>query len=538
MNTDSSFFKRLSIGLKLALIPLIFIFALGVMIFYVVSIQQQQRDYAQVVSIVARQRTLNQWYTKDLLMAALKQPNDYAYFRETFRESAEALKNGGMVIANLRENDRVFVPAAPNADIRESIDSQKRVMDKLAALEPMILNTRPGTPAYDAMYRQVDALNGEVHATGRRTVELYTLYTQEESDRVIRDVVLLGLIVGFLGLFLNSLISRSISHPVTRLAQRAQLVSQGELGGDMLHVTAMDEVGQLTQAFNKMLASLREMTQQNIESAKELSTSTAEILASTQQQSASTQEQVAALQETTATMEEVRQSGAQISERARQVASEAEVAMNMTDAGLKSVQQTVGAMHNIRGQINEVAENIVSLSEKNRAVGDIVALVTHIAEQTNLLALNAAIEAAAAGEQGRSFAVVANEMKHLADQAKDATQQVRKMLEDIQKGITKAVMLTEEAVKKVEGGRQQTDISENTIRNMAETTQQSIQAFQQIVAATNQQQLGLEQIFQALQDIRQSTEQTAVSTVQLTRASNGLNAMSQQLQRLVMRYTL
>ena len=102
-------------------------------------------------------------------------------------------------------------------------------------------------------------------------------------------------------------------------------------------------------------------------------------------------------------------------------------------------------MEAIREQVEEVAEKIVALSQKTQAVGEIIATVNDIAEQSNLLALNAAIEAATAGEQGSRFSVVANEMKHLADQAKEATVQVRTILGDIQKGINSSVMLTEEA---------------------------------------------------------------------------------------------
>src|SRR5690606_10064722 len=102
---------------------------------------------------------------------------------------------------------------------------------------------------------------------------------------------------------------------------------------------------------------------------------------------------------------------------------------------------------------------------------------------------NAAIEAAAAGEAGRSFGVVAAEMKMLADQAKTATGQVRSILGEIQRGINSSVMLTEESVKRVAAGKRQTDLAQQTIEEMAESIQISVQTFQQIVASTNQQQL-------------------------------------------------
>ena len=195
-------------------------------------------------------------------------------------------------------------------------------------------------------------------------------------------------------------------------------------------------------------------------------------------------------------------------------------------------------MDKIREQVEAVAENIVTLSEKTQAVGEIIATVNDIAEQSHLLALNAAIEAASAGEAGRRFAVVAAEVKNLADQAKESTVQVRSILGDIQKGITRSVMLTEEAVKRVESGKKQAEVSERTIRELADTTVESVQAFQQIIATTNQQQIGYDQVTQALQDIRRSSEQTAVGTSQLEKATSSLTALSQQLRKAVERFQI
>ena len=193
-------------------------------------------------------------------------------------------------------------------------------------------------------------------------------------------------------------------------------------------------------------------------------------------------------------------------------------------------------MDAIQEQAETVAENIVTLSEKTQAVGEIIATVTDIAEQSNLLALNAAIEAAAAGEHGRTFAVVANEIKNLADQAEDATGKVRSILGDIQKGINTSVMLTEEVVKRVDSGKKQSDIVERTIRHMADSLSASIQAFQQITAATGQQQIGFDQVTQALRNIRQAADQTAISTNQLEKAATNLSGLGQQLSKNVEKY--
>ena len=129
-------------------------------------------------------------------------------------------------------------------------------------------------------------------------------------------------------------------------------------------------------------------------------------------------------------------------------------------------------------------------------------------------------------------------MKNLADQAKESTVQVRTILGDIQKGINSSVMLTEEAVKRAESGKQQADVTEQTIRQMARTTLDSVQAFEQIIGAGNQQQIGFEQVAQGMKDIRQAASQTAAATAQLEKAVANLNALSQELQQAVGRYQL
>jgi methyl-accepting chemotaxis protein len=162
--------------------------------------------------------------------------------------------------------------------------------------------------------------------------------------------------------------------------------------------------------------------------------------------------------------------------------------------------------------------------------------VNEIAEQSNLLALNATIEAADAGDEGCRFSVVASEMKNLADQAKECTVHVRKILGEIQKAINTSVMLTEEAVKRVESGKQQAEVSENVIRLISSSTEESIQAFQQIIGATNQQQVGLEQVAQGMKDIDLAAQQNATGTGQLEQAVVSLSAMSRQLQTAVACY--
>src|SRR5262249_21358889 len=260
---------------------------------------------------------------------------------------------------------------------------------------------------------------------------------------------------------------------------------------------------------NLMVVNLRGLAVQTRSSVADLTSAATETLASTKQQAASVQQQFAAIQETTATLDEISQSGQQMTGRARDIAAEAEEAHDGSKDGLKAMDDMTQVMDQIEEQTESVASHIVALSEKTQAIGDIISTVNDIAERSQLLALNAAIEAAAAGEGGRSFSVVADEIKTLADQAKEATAQLSSILGEIQKGINSSVMSPVVSVKGVATGRGQAENTLKSITDLAETIEASVRAFDQIVASANQQRVGLEQVSEALSQIRSGSEQTA-----------------------------
>lgn len=361
----------------------------------------------------------------------------------------------------------------------------------------------------------------------RRINEVY------DTSRV--SIIVALLVVCVLAGAVTWAIRRSIVGPLATFMAFVDRVG----AGDLTHRAAdlrQDEIGKLGGNLNAMVDGLKDLARQSREATENLNAATAEIRASTQEQAASVEEQLAAVQETAATVDEITHSGVQIGKRAQEVIASAQATAQTSNEGLRAVDETTKAMDSIREQAEAVAENIVALSEKTQAIGDIIMTVNDISERSHLLALNAAIEAAAAGENGRSFSVVAAEMKMLADQAKDATGQVRSILGDIQRGINASVMLTEEAVKRVAAGKERTDTTQRTITEITARVQESVQTFQQIVASTNQQQLGIEQVMGALQNIRDASQQTAAGTRQLDEAAANLNGLSRQLLGLAERY--
>ena len=420
--------------------------------------------------------------------------------------------------------------AATDLDhLRTNVQTQFRAIraaDRAAmvAEESAVITDREGLTDRIAAMRETLR---EIDAAGLR-----------ESGRVYDSSLywVLGLLAVALavGVAVTLVTRRAITARITEFERFAERVGGGELA--VATVIGKDEMGRLGGHLNQMVEGLRRIARQSREATANLDSAATEIRASTQEQAASVEEQLAAIQETAATVDEITHSGTQISRRAQELIAATQATAKTTDAGTAAIAGTVRAMELIREQTETVAVNIVELAEKTRAIGEIITTVNDISERSHLLALNASIEAAAAGDQGRSFAIVATEMKTLADQAKEATRQVRALLGEIQRGINSSVMLTEEAVKRAATGKDRTDIAQATIEEMSARMQESVQTFEQIVASTNQQQIGIEQVTLALQNIRQASQQTAASTRQLDQAAVDLTKLSQTLLGLVERY--
>lgn len=438
-------------------------------------------------------------------------------------ERASAWKRNGEL---LRDMDELMRASQPQRDEQfRALRSGKSV--SAAFIDANMSQHRAQVLSLVSEIRQIA---NEGVAAGRERVR--AVYDESQTSTLIALAAALAIAI-----IIVIMLRRSIVGPVQAFMAFVERVGRGELNGAQA-ATGPDEVGRLGATLNRMVTGLRELASQSREATANLGTAIAEIRASTQEQAAGVEEQLAAVQETAATVDEITHTGSQVSRRAQEVIASAQATAQTSAEGLKAVDETARAMDAIREQAEVVARNIVALSEKTQAIGDIISSVNDISERSHLLALNAAIEAAAAGESGRSFSVVASEMKVLADQAKDATNQVRAILGDVQRGINTSVMLTEEAVKRAVLGKDRTETSLKTISAITHRFDESVQTFQQIVASTNQQQLGIEQVMGALQNIRQASQQTAAGTRQLTDAAGNLAGLSEQLLVLSGRYTL
>ena len=345
---------------------------------------------------------------------------------------------------------------------------------------------------------------------------------------------ILGVVIGLSALcvLVAYLLARSISKPLSNLSELFRRMADGDLTVTGTQSKRTDEVGQLINSSFHMLDRMRSQVIEIKEGASRLASSMSEITATATQLATSSTETSTTIAEVGSTVEEVRHTVHLSNEKAEYVAIEASKASEISITGKHDSEEAVKGMKKITAEMDYIAESIVRLSEQTLNIGEIIGVVNDLTDQSNLLSVNAAIEAAKAGEYGKGFSVVAQEVKSLAEQSKEATGQVKTILSDIQKATSAAVMATERGGKAVDTGMKLSAEAGKTIATLEKTVSQSAQAAGQIGASSQQQLSGMDQLVLAMESIKDATVQNVDGARQLENASRDLEEIGNSLKLL------
>ncbi len=340
-----------------------------------------------------------------------------------------------------------------------------------------------------------------------------------------------------LSLFLSYWLASRVSKSLDTAAAMAQSISRGDFS-QRLDFRGGDAIGRLGAALDTMVNDLKNQTKQVIEAAQVLSASASEISTTVAQVAHSTAQTSASVTETNTTVEQVKQAAQLARDKAKKVAEAANRAVQTSIEGKNATDETSQRMGLIKDQMESIGDTVVRLSEHSRAIEEIISTVKDLADQSNLLAVNASIEASRAGEHGKGFAVVAHEIKTLADQSREATDQVRSILEDTNKWVSAVVMATEQGNKAVEAGVVQAGMAGSSIQQLADSVAASSQSASVIETTSEQQMIGVEQVAGAMANIVQAMHQNQQGTTQIERAAKQLGNLGSQLGSLAGRYKL
>jgi methyl-accepting chemotaxis protein len=447
-------------------------------------------------------------------------------YRENLKKLEELEKDPRGIKLIEQAKSQCSVAAAANNRVVELALANKRDEALLLLLKEAAPLTKQVQDTFDA---QVQFQEEAVKAAYGKAVSVY------ERQRIL--IVIAGALAFILGLAGSIFLIRNFVTRLSRVAGAMGRIADGDIS-TQIRIYAKDEIGDLGHAINRMLSSLNGMVA-SIKSTADQVASAASQLYATSDQIATGAEEVAAQAGTVATAsEEMTCTSSEIAKNCLMAVESSKLAGDSATSGFAVVQETVEEMNRIADRVKDSAQTVESLGARSDQIGEIVGTIEDIADQTNLLALNAAIEAARAGEQGRGFAVVADEVRALAERTTKATKEIGAMIRTIQMETKGAVSSMEEGVRAVEKGTADAARSGQALQEILEQANSVTMQINQIATATEQQTATTNEITNNIQQITDVVHETAKGSQESAAAANQLSRFAVELQQLVDNFKL
>jgi len=355
----------------------------------------------------------------------------------------------------------------------------------------------------------------------------------DNADRLTITMWSLLVVSACIALLLGTLAIRSIIKPIERF--RDTLVDVEQNSDLTIHATVdtADEIGQMGIAFNRMMEKFKMVMNQVTGASTQLASASEQMSSISSQSNQSIQSQLLKSEQIATAINELNATAQEVAQSANTASQAANDADSQANEGERVVSRTVESITELNSDVQRIADVINMLSAESENVGRVLDVIKDIAEQTNLLALNAAIEAARAGEQGRGFAVVADEVRTLAGRTQDSTLEIQQMIEKFQQGTQDAVSVMERGQEKADSSAQQAGQAAAALTEITRMVSKINDMNTQIASAAEEQTAVAEEINRNILSVNTITQQTGQGAQQTENASRDLARLAIELQQLV-----
>jgi methyl-accepting chemotaxis protein len=427
------------------------------------------------------------------------------------------------------------------AQIRRLFEDNVKLSDEIIDLDK---NREEGLSSYLTTRRELDNVYDEIHALNQKDLD----ESVQGAQKAVRTAGAVTLALFILGIVIGSgaaaVITRGITNPLRLVVRRTNEIAGAT--GDLtsaLPVTSADEIGDLAKAFNRMLAGLKTIVVRILGAAGSVSSSSQQLSSAAQQTNASVEQVAAAVQqlakgsqtqaqryeEVSKVMEGLHASISQGARSTQNAASASSQANQSAQKGADTVKETVLTVDKILESTTATSEAIQKLSQRSEQIAEIVEVISNVADQTNLLALNAAIEAARAGEAGKGFAVVADEVRKLAESSARSAAEIGTLIKETVRDTQQVAQSMKDTFGQVYKGKEVVAKTHEAIESILAVNQNVASQLQQISAASQQMSSGAKQVVESMAEVAAIAEEASSSSQQASASTQQMSATMQEL---------
>jgi len=499
-----------------------------------------QNTGSELVNLSGRQRMLIQRFTKEFSFAEMQGvtkgvrgdgTGSYQKTKKIFETTLAGFISGGKVPLDLGMTKFTQVDAVSDVNTAKKLKEVKVLWEQLIAETRLIQQAKVGDPSYIMATERLLKLSGKTTKEMNTAVGMIAGASKGAASKVVSTQLFFMFLTVALCAVGWLIISRTIVRPILSATRVAREIADGNLSSKELTVKSSDEVGQLSTTLNRMKGNLNkvigkiQMTSDKVgTSTVQLSAAATQIVSGTEVQTSQTMQVAAAMEEMSATVMEV----ARNSQNASESAGNAQDVATKGGEVVKCISKTV----------QESAGTVEALGKSSEEIGAIISVINDIADQTNLLALNAAIEAARAGEQGRGFAVVADEVRKLAEKTTKATKEIADMIKTIQNDTKGAMESMERAATQVEEGVSLAIEAGESLTEIVFSVEEASSMVRQIAVAAEEQSATSEEISVNVNNIANVANETSEGIGEISIAADDLNHVAEELKSTVNAFTL